>query len=241
MLNIHRLLVKNWNKKQLLGKIYKRFRTEASLLEHKNHAQDCCYLIYKLRYRTLMYMYFRLMAAILDSPVTLKSWSIHSSLTVLMDADKQCGCSCWNFVAGIQDLQLELQVFPVLHPPFWFLVKNGSKLSRVGHCEQQWWLRSSRKLAKQPRIRSHRWTMLLCSSITKYTTCRLTKVNFTVPPAYGVAIWWPVGLQPVSWIFLFTLNGPWHVPVRIKKFGRGHWAIPEKPWGCSISTPAVRL
>ena len=32
-------------------------------------------------------MYFRLMVAIFDSPVTPTSESLHSSLTVLMDAD----------------------------------------------------------------------------------------------------------------------------------------------------------
>jgi len=42
------------------------------------------YLIYKLRYR-LLHMYFRLMAAIFDLPVTPTSKGIRTSLTVLLD------------------------------------------------------------------------------------------------------------------------------------------------------------
>ena len=45
-----------------------------------------CFLIYKLRYRTL-HMHFRLMAAIFDLPVTLTSESIHNSPTVLLDPE----------------------------------------------------------------------------------------------------------------------------------------------------------
>ena len=45
-----------------------------------------CYLVCKLRNKTL-HIYFRLMAAIFDLPVTPTLESIHTSFTVLLDLD----------------------------------------------------------------------------------------------------------------------------------------------------------
>ena len=57
--------------------------------------------------------------------------------------------------------------------------------SMLWHCEQQRWIRRSRKLMRQPFIRFYRWNMLLYSSVTKYITF-LTKI-FIYPPSFPVS------------------------------------------------------
>ena len=63
-------------------------------------------------------MYFRLMAAIFDFPLTPTSESIHNSFTVLLDSENTDDTVGISLPATIQDLHSELHVFPVSHPPF---------------------------------------------------------------------------------------------------------------------------
>ena len=63
-------------------------------------------------------MYFRLMVAIFDFPVTLTSESIHNSPTVLLVPENVEVTVGIPFPATIEDLHSELHVFPVSHPPF---------------------------------------------------------------------------------------------------------------------------
>ena len=58
------------------------------------------------------------MASMFDLPVNPMSDSIHRSLTVLTDADNLGVAVGFSLPATVQDLLFELQVFPVLHPPF---------------------------------------------------------------------------------------------------------------------------
>jgi hypothetical protein len=94
------------------------------------------------------------MAAILDSPFTPASESLHSSLTVLINADSVGMAVGFPLPATIQDLLFELHVFPVLHPPFLFPVEHGWNSARCSILSGGGDL-SSQKLAKQPCIRSH--------------------------------------------------------------------------------------
>ena len=63
-------------------------------------------------------MYFRLMAAIFDLPVTPTSESVYNSSTVLLDPENLDDTVGISLPATIQDLHSELHVFPVSHPPF---------------------------------------------------------------------------------------------------------------------------
>ena len=63
-------------------------------------------------------MYFRLMAAMFDLPVTSTSESIHFSPTVLLDPENVGVAVGIPLPANIQDMQSELQVFTVALPPF---------------------------------------------------------------------------------------------------------------------------
>ena len=67
-------------------------------------------------------MYFRLMAVLLDLPVTPTSESVYISLIVLLSPEHVGGIP---LPETIQDLQSELQMFPVSRPPFWFPVEHG--------------------------------------------------------------------------------------------------------------------
>ena len=60
-------------------------------------------MLYKLRYKT-WHMYFRLMAAVFDLPVTLTSESTHSSLTVYMDANNVGVAVGFPLPATVQDM-----------------------------------------------------------------------------------------------------------------------------------------
>ena len=74
-------------------------------------------LINKLRYTTL-HMYFRLMAAIFDLPVTPTLETVHTSTTMLLDPENVRVAVEILLLATTQDLQSELRVFPVSRPPF---------------------------------------------------------------------------------------------------------------------------
>ena len=63
-------------------------------------------------------MYFRLMAAIFDLPVTPTSETIHNSFTALLDPENMEDTVGISLPATIQDLHSELHVFPVSHPPY---------------------------------------------------------------------------------------------------------------------------
>ena len=63
-------------------------------------------------------MYFQLMAAIFDLPVTPASESIHNSFIVLLDLENVKVTVRIPLPATIQDLHSELHVLPVSHLPF---------------------------------------------------------------------------------------------------------------------------
>ena len=69
------------------------------------------------------------MAAMFDLPVTPTSETIHTSPTVLLDPENVKVAVGIQLPATVQDLQSELQVFPVSRPPFWFPVKHGRILA----------------------------------------------------------------------------------------------------------------
>ena len=62
-------------------------------------------------------MYFRLMAAIFDLPVTPTSENIHNSPTVLLDPENVEVTVGVPLPATIQDLHSQLHVFPVSYLP----------------------------------------------------------------------------------------------------------------------------
>ena len=72
-----------------------------------------CYHIHKLRYRTL-HMYFRLMAAIFDLPVTPTSKNVYNSSSVFLDPENvgvAVGISLLSHTqAEIQDIAYVLLV-----------------------------------------------------------------------------------------------------------------------------------
>ena len=84
----------------------------------------CMLSLYKLRC-TLVHMNFRFMEAMLDLPVTPTSESIHTGSTGLLDPENVALAVRIPFPATIEDLQSELHVFPVSHPPFSFPVEHG--------------------------------------------------------------------------------------------------------------------
>ena len=63
-------------------------------------------------------MYFQLVAAMFDLPVTPTSESKHLSPIVLLDPENGEVAVGIPLPATIQDLQTKLQVFPVSRPPF---------------------------------------------------------------------------------------------------------------------------
>ena len=63
-------------------------------------------------------MYFRLMAAIFNLPITLTSESIYNSPIVLLDPENVLDAVGISLPTTIQDVHSELLVFPVSHPPF---------------------------------------------------------------------------------------------------------------------------
>ena len=78
----------------------------------------CVSCLPKSRQLTTQHIYFRLMAAMFDLPVTPTSESIRTSPTVLLDPENVGVAVGFPLPATIQDLQSELQVFPVSRPPF---------------------------------------------------------------------------------------------------------------------------
>ena len=70
-------------------------------------------------------MYFRLMAAIFDLPVTPTSESIHNSSTMLLDPENVEVTVGVPVPATILDLHSQPHVFSVSHLPFRFPVQHG--------------------------------------------------------------------------------------------------------------------
>ena len=161
-------------------------------------------------------MYFRLMAAMLYLPVTQTLESIQTSPNVLLDPEIVEVTVGMPLPVSIQDLQSELQVFPVYHPPFWFLVEHGWIFIMAWHCQRQRWLRRSWNSAKQRCIHSHdKRNTFLDSRVTEYVTFRLknSSTHLRFRCRHSTTGWTTSG---ISTSFPFTLNSPRNMPKRIK-------------------------
>ena len=87
---------------------------------------------------------------------------------------RKCEVSHLNFVASNYSRSaIRATCVSIITSAILMSGRTRLDFSMVWQCEQQWWLRRSRKLVKWSCIRSHKRKMLLYSRVTKYITFQL--------------------------------------------------------------------
>ena len=106
--------------------------------------------VYELRYRTV-HLYFRLMAAIFDLPVTPTSASIHTSITVLLDPENV------GVAVGVLLLfHIEAEIYEITY----VLPIIGGHLCFISHSDVGEYSHKFRRVAEPRKCGSSRWNLV---------------------------------------------------------------------------------